>query len=101
MKRLAATLLTLLMFVSASTPAFGWGDKGHKTIGQIAQLRLANTNTLTRIKNILRNGETLSSIAVWADRVKDENNFSPTAVNSDSDTQSFFRNAANRRNRKW
>ena len=101
MRRLAATLFTLLMFVSASTPAFGFGDKGHRTIGQIAQLRLANTNTLTKIKNILRPGETLSSVAVWADRVKDEDNFKPTAVNADPDTQNFFRNLANRRNRKW
>jgi hypothetical protein len=101
MRRLAATLVALLLIVSASTPAFGWGDKGHKTIGQIAQLRLANTNTLTRIKNILRPGETLSSVAIWADRVKDEDNFSTTAVNPDSDTQNFFRNLANRRNRKW
>ena len=101
MRRIAATLITLLMVFGTSTPTFGWGDKGHKTIGQIAQLRLANTNTLVRIKSILRPGETLSSIATWADRVKDERSFAPGAVHPDVDTQDFFRRLANQRNRKW
>ncbi|HEY8184992.1 MAG TPA: S1/P1 nuclease [Pyrinomonadaceae bacterium] len=101
MRRIAATFFTLVVFVSASTPAFGWGDKGHKVIGQIAQLRLANTNTLKRVRNILKHDESLSSVATWADRVKDEDRFGPTAVNSDPDTQDFFRRLANQHNRNW
>ena len=101
MRRIAASLLTLLLVVGPLTPAFAWGDKGHKTVGQIAQLRLTNTNTLNRIKAILRPGETLASVSTWADRVKDERSFAPGAVHPDSDTQHFFRNLANQRNRRW
>jgi len=89
------------MIFGPATPAFGWGDKGHKTVGQIAQLHLANTNTLTRIRQILRQNETLASIATWADKVKTESNFKPQATHPDPDTQAFFRNMANQNNRRW
>ncbi len=101
MKKTATALIALSMVLAASAPTFAWGGKGHKTIGQIADLRLANTTTLTKIKNILRPGETLASIANWADTVKTESKFRVDAVHSDPDTQKFFRNLNNRRNRTW
>jgi hypothetical protein len=101
MRKPALTLIVFLLVFNLTTPAFGWGSTGHKTIGQIAQLRLANTNTLVRINNILRPGETLSSIATWADDVKDEENFNLQATNPDPDTQHFYRHLVNRNNRTW
>jgi len=101
MKNLAATLLTVLLVIGAPASAFGWGDKGHQTVGQIAQLRLQNTNALVRINQILRPGETLSSIATWADGVKNENSFRVNAVHPDPDTQHFFRHLVNTHNRNW
>lgn len=101
MRKTAAMVINFLLILSASSPAFGWGDKGHRTVGQIAQLRLANTNALNRINQILRPGETLSTIATWADRVKNEKSFSSTAVHADPDTQHFFRRMANQPNRRW
>ncbi|HEY0324058.1 MAG TPA: S1/P1 nuclease [Pyrinomonadaceae bacterium] len=101
MRKIAATLLTLMMLTGHSIPAFGWGDAGHKTVGQVAQLRLANTNTLVRIKQILMPGETLANIATWADRVKTESRFSPQATNPDPDTQDFYRRMVNQHNRGW
>lgn len=101
MKKATAPLIALLMVTITSVPTFAWGEKGHKTVGQIAQLRLANTNTLTRINQILRPGETLANISMWADRVKDSSNFDPQAVHPDPDTQHFFRQMAFQRNREW
>jgi len=102
MRRLALNLIVFLIIFQLTTPdAFGWGNTGHKTVGQIAQLRLANTNTLARINAILRPGETLSSIATWADKVKNEDNFSTAATNSDPDTQHFYRHLVNKHNRAW
>ena len=102
MRKISAALITLFLVLAHSIPAFGWGDTGHKTVGQIAQLRLANRpNTLAKIKQILRPGESLASIATWADTVKTENKFKPTAKHSDADTQNFFRNLKNQHNRSW
>ena len=101
MKKFAATSITLLMLIATSTSAFGWGDKGHKTVGQVAQLRLAGTHALTKINEILLPGETLASIATWADKVKNEKSFKPTATSPDPDTQDFFSKMANQHNRKW
>ncbi len=101
MRRLAVNLIVFLIIFQLTTPVFGWGNTGHKTVGQIAQLRLANTNTMTRINQILRQGETLSSIATWADKVKNEDDFFPQATNPDSDTQHFYRQLVNKHNRNW
>jgi S1/P1 Nuclease len=101
MRKIAATFLTFLMLFGATTPTYAWGDKGHKTVGQIAQLHLANTSTLNRIRQILRQNETLASVSTWADKVKTESNFKPNATHPDSDTQAFFQNMANRTNRNW
>lgn len=101
MRRLAVNLIVFLVVFQLTTPAFGWGNNGHKTVGRIADLRLANTTTMTKIKAILRPGETLSSIATWADNVKNEDRFSTSATNQDPDTQDFYRHLVNKHNREW
>ncbi len=101
MRKTTALVVTLLLFVGHSTNAFAWGETGHKTIGQIAQLHLANTHTLDRINQILRPGDTLANVATWADHVKTESRFGPDAINSDPDTQAFYRDMRNQHNRGW
>jgi hypothetical protein len=100
MKKLKIPLILLTLIALLVTPAFGWGGKGHQTVGRIAQLHLANTNTSTRIRQILRQNETLASISTWADTVKDVE-VSADATSADADTQHFLRNLSNRGNRNW
>ena len=69
MKKLTSILISLLISLSSLTPVFGWGPDGHKTVGQVASLRI-NSHTKNKIAQILKPGETLSSIANWADTVK-------------------------------
>lgn len=102
MRRLAVNLIVFLVIFQLATPAFGWGNAGHRTVGQIAQLRLANSpTTMSKITHILRSGETLSSIATWADDVKEESNFFVGATDPDSDTAHFYNQLVNTHNRKW
>lgn len=103
MRRLALNLVIFLIAFQLTTPvAFGWGAAGHKTVGKIADLRLANhPNTLAKIEEILRPNESLSSIANWADTVKNEQKFSTDATHPDSDTRNFYKNLVNKHNREW
>jgi S1/P1 Nuclease len=101
MKRISTILIALTIFLATSVPTFGWGDKGHRTVGQIAQIRLANTHALERIKNILNPDESLASVSVWADNVKEEENFRLDANDDDPDTEHFFRQLVNKHNREW
>jgi hypothetical protein len=96
---MATLLLASLIILAPATPAFAWGDKGHRTVGHVAQLHLRES-TLTHINQILRGGETLASVANWADTVK-RKTFSPTATHPDPDTQHFLRQNRNRSNRSW
>ena len=97
MKKLTSIFVSLLISLSSLTPAFGWGPDGHKTVGQVASLRI-KTHTKNRIAQILKPGETLSNIANWADTVK-------TRVGShdpDSDTDAFLQDVAhNTGNGNW
>ena len=46
--------------------SFGWANKGHRTVGRVAELFLDQWNaqqTQSRIQQILKDGETLSSVA--------------------------------------
>jgi len=102
MRRLALNVIVFLIVFQLTTPAFGWGNNGHKTVGRVAELRLANKpTTMAKINEILRHGETLSSIATWADKVKNEDNFFVGATNPDSDTQHFYNQLVNKHNRNW
>lgn len=101
MKRIVSALISALVMTSFAIPAFGWGSTGHKTVGQIAQLRLTGTSTLTKIEQILRPGETLANVANWADSVKNEKKFRPQAYHTDPDTQDFYRQMTNKDNGDW
>jgi len=101
MRKAVSTFTALGLMFLCSSPALGWGNRGHRTVGRVAQLHLEGTNTLTRISQILEPGETLESVANWADTVKDADRFRPNAQHPDADTRHFFRDGRNRNNRVW
>ena len=73
MLKRSIAFLTCLMLVFPSS-GYSWGNKGHQTVGRIAQLFLQEDNaqtTLDKIQTILKPGESLASIATWADTVSD------------------------------
>jgi hypothetical protein len=103
MKKLNASLLTLLLLLLPAAPTFAWGGEGHKTVGKVAELHLRAenaTNALNRIEEILNDGETLASIANWADTVK-RKRFAANAQHPDRDTRAFLRDLRNRGNSGW
>src|SRR5213593_4081010 len=69
-RSIALLICSILVFPTAG---YSWGNKGHQTVGRIAQLFLQDDNaqtTLNKIQAILKPGESLASIATWADTVK-------------------------------
>jgi len=70
MKRLISVLLGVAIVLAPTASAFAWGDDGHQTVGKIASLRI-KPRTAQKIAQILKPGETLASIATWADTVKE------------------------------
>jgi S1/P1 Nuclease len=55
---------------------------GHRVVGRIAEIHLANSRALEEVRKILRPQETLADAAEWADTIK-----APTY--EDADTQPF------------
>lgn len=50
-------------------PAYGWGREGHKLISRIAAARLTE-KTKAAIAGLLNEGESIESVASWADEVR-------------------------------
>ncbi|HEX8604493.1 MAG TPA: S1/P1 nuclease, partial [Pseudoduganella sp.] len=71
MKRLACMLALAGAFATvAPSSALAWGSDGHRAVGAIAAKLLKGSIAEKRIAALLLPGETLESIAVWADCVK-------------------------------
>lgn len=71
MKRLACMLALAGIFATtAPSSALAWGNDGHRAVGAIAAKLLKGSVAEQRIAALLLPGETLESIAVWADCVK-------------------------------
>ena len=97
MKRLASLLLGLIVFTTAAGATFAWGNDGHQAVGKIASLRI-KPRTAQRIAQILQPGETLASIATWADTVKERMG----KTDPDPDTNVFLQDVVhNEKNREW
>ncbi|HEX3279755.1 MAG TPA: S1/P1 nuclease [Pyrinomonadaceae bacterium] len=97
MKRSVLFLLVTTIFVSTASTAFAWGDEGHQTVGKIASLRI-KPRTAQKIAEILKPGETLASIATWADSVKER----VGKTDPDPDTNAFLQDVVhNEKNREW
>src|SRR5438552_19052094 len=101
MLKRSIAFLTCLMLLFPSS-GYSWGNKGHQTVGRIAQLFLQDDNvqtTLDKIQGVLKSGENLASIATWADKVKFVN-LGPDVVVSDKDTQAFRCDVRNKNDRE-
>ncbi|PWT95940.1 MAG: hypothetical protein C5B55_00635 [Blastocatellia bacterium] len=97
MRKLTSILLSIVISLSSLSTAFAWGPDGHKTVGQIASLRI-NQTTQQKIAAILKSGETLASISTWADTVKDRMGQS----DPDKDTRAFLKDKVhNGNNASW
>lgn len=68
MKKLA--LIVALAGAFAAQNAQAWGNDGHRAVGAIADKLLKGTNAQKQLAAILFPGESLESIANWADCVK-------------------------------
>src|SRR5439155_21490099 len=64
-----ALLLTVSISVQLTTAARAYGPLGHEIVGGIADERLANTPTATKVRALL-DGLTLERAAVIADEIK-------------------------------
>ncbi len=68
MKKLACVLALTGAF--ASFDALAWGNHGHRAIGAIADKLIKGSNAEKQVAALLKPGESLESISVWADCVK-------------------------------
>lgn len=92
-----SVLLSVVVAVGSSTPALAWGNNGHQTVGKIASLRI-KPHTAHKIEQILKPGETLTSVSTWADNVKERMEES----DPDPDTHAFLQDMVhNEKNREW
>lgn len=97
MKRSVSFLLGIIMVGAAASAAFAWGDDGHQTVGKIASLRI-KPRTSQKIAQILKPGETLATIATWADTVKER----VGKTDPDPDTNAFLQDVVHdEKNREW
>lgn len=61
--------LRLVSLVLCSIQAFAWGPEGHRLVARMAQQRLTPA-AAARIQATLAPGETIASMASWADQVR-------------------------------
>jgi hypothetical protein len=97
LKNSASILFSVTIFFASASLVCAWGDAGHQTVGQIAALRI-KPRTAKKLAQILQSGETLASIATWADSVKDR----VGQTDPDADTNEFLQDVVhNQKNREW
>lgn len=70
-KRRAAVVIAAALLSTLTIQVAALGDAGHRVVGTLAELHLANTRAIGEVKKILRQGETLAEASVWPDRIKD------------------------------
>jgi hypothetical protein len=68
MKKLACVLALAGAFISSD--ALAWGNDGHRAVGAIADQLLKGSNAQKQVAALLLPGESLESVANWADCVK-------------------------------
>jgi len=68
MKKLACIAAIAAAF--ASTDAMAWGNAGHRVVGSIADKLIKGSNAEKQVRALLQPGESLESVANWADCVK-------------------------------
>lgn len=74
-QRLALPLLGLAGIAALNSTLGAFGDSGHRIIGRVAELYLAQSGegsrALAEVRKILRPQETLADATVWPDTIKD------------------------------
>jgi hypothetical protein len=68
MKKLACALAIGAAFLSAD--ALAWGSDGHRAVGAIADRLIKGSHAESHVRKLLMPGESLESVANWADCVK-------------------------------
>ena len=68
MKKLA--LIVALSGAFAASNAMAWGNAGHRIVGAIADNLIKGSDAEKQVKALLQPGESLESVANWADCVK-------------------------------
>lgn len=63
-------MLLLATLLAPLSQAWAWGNDGHKTIGAIADRLIAGSRAEAEVKSLLQSGESLESVAIWADCIK-------------------------------
>ncbi|WP_022836154.1 S1/P1 nuclease [Salisaeta longa] len=71
-------LLTLLLACLTATPAWGWGQTGHRVIGYIAQQYL-NAEAEARLRSLL-NGHSLAEASTWMDEIRSDDAYDYTST---------------------
>lgn len=80
--RLAAAATAVALITAFSAGAGAFGEAGHRIVGRLAEIHLANSRALREARKILRPHETLADASVWPDTIKDP-------IYEDSDTPMF------------
>ncbi|MBS9525501.1 S1/P1 nuclease [Litoribacter alkaliphilus] len=75
MKKTITSLFLLVCFV---TQSFGWGQNGHRVVGQLAEWHL-NKKARKNIEAILRH-ESIPMVANWMDEIRSDNAYDHTAT---------------------
>jgi hypothetical protein len=61
--------LAVTVAICTTLPAFGWGPEGHSLVARLAAAHLTPQAT-ARVAEVLGQGNTMQSIASWADQVR-------------------------------
>jgi hypothetical protein len=69
--RIAATAALFVLVGGAPAPARAWGPRGHRLVAEIAWRHLT-PEAKKRVRELLRQGETLSTISTWPDEIRAE-----------------------------
>jgi hypothetical protein len=70
MRKLLTALFIGAWSVVYMSNAAAWGNPGHQTVGAIADQLIAGTHASQEVSALLQPGETLESVAIWADCAK-------------------------------
>lgn len=64
-------LIATITVLGSAAPALGWGPEGHRAVALIAEKQL-KSETLQAIKTLFGPYDTLASVSVWADDIREE-----------------------------
>ena len=70
MRKFLAALLCSACSLTYVPHAAAWGNEGHQTVGAIADQLIAGTHAAQEVSALLKPGETLESVSIWADCAK-------------------------------